>query len=137
MTAAIDTLMLVDDSEIDQLIYARLALRSGIVGSLRQFMDAAEAFDYLLQVHPPEPDLILLDINMPGMNGFDFLAAVEARFGPGPLPMVAMLTSSLNPADRRQAERHRRVQAFLNKPLTPRHLAELGKSFGRHDTGDD
>ena len=131
MSPRIGTLMLVDDSEIEQTIYARIIKRSGLVGALKQFVDAAKALEHVLDDEAPLPDLILLDINMPGLNGFDFLDAVQSKLGPQPSPAVAVLTSSLNPAHRQRAQQFPQVREFLNKPLTSQHLLDLGDRFGK------
>ena len=74
MTARIATLMLVDDDEIDQRQYQRVITRSGLVGELLSFEYADTALSYLEDDSHDPVDVILLDINMPRMTGFDFLS---------------------------------------------------------------
>lgn len=126
-THKIGTLMLIDDSEIDQMIYRRIAEKSGLVGTLVQYVDAAEALDHLSQPDNSRPDLILLDINMPRMDGFEFLEAATERFGVDLCPIIVMLTTSLNPKDEQRAREFSVVKDFLNKPLTRDQLAALSQ----------
>ncbi|MFK7836159.1 MAG: response regulator [Sulfitobacter sp.] len=130
--APIGTLMLIDDSEIDQMIYRRIATKSGLVGTLVQFTDATLALDYLADKDKTQPDLILLDINMPRMDGFEFLEAAMERFGVDLCPIIVMLTTSLNPKDEERAKSIAIVRDFLNKPLTRDQLAALSKFVAGH-----
>ena len=127
----IQTLMLIDDSEIDQMIYLRIAKKSGLVGNMVQFLDATEALRYLEQGDQAKPDLILLDINMPGMDGFEFLREATKLLGASICPIVVMLTTSLNPEDEVRARAFDVVKDFLNKPLTADQLASLSQLVRR------
>jgi CheY-like chemotaxis protein len=88
-----------------------------------------EALDYLadsLKGVFPIPDLIFLDINMPGMDGWDFLEAYENLIKDSKVKiLVVMLTSSLNPDDREKAEQHKSIVAFKNKFLENEVMDEL------------
>lgn len=113
----LDRILLIDDSEPD-LIYTRIVLeRARIVREIVDFESARDALDWLERPDCPSVDLILLDINMPGMNGFDFLRAYEAATVRRHTPSVVMLSSSADPADRRCAEGFGSVRGFVTKPL--------------------
>ncbi|WP_243651162.1 response regulator [Rubrivivax gelatinosus] len=117
--------MLVDDSEAD-LLFTRIVLeRAGGGFEVQTFEEASAALAYL-RSDAPRVDLILLDINMPGMNGFEFLDAYES------LPnvrrdrsAVVMLSSSADPADRERAMRYASVAGYVTKPLDPAAAAGL------------
>lgn len=121
---------MIDDSTFDQMIYQRIATKSGLVETLIQFLDATEAIEYLADPDKPNPDIILLDINMPRMDGFEFLEAATERFGADICPIVVMLTTSLNPKDEQRAMSFNVVRDFLSKPLTQDQLRSLCEMVG-------
>ena len=122
----IDCLMMIDDSEIDQRLFRRLIERSGLVRETIGFNMAEDALDYLAREDRKPVDAILLDINMPRMNGFEFLDAARARFGENFARMiVVMLTTSLADRDVERAASSGLVDDFFNKPLTREHLDYL------------
>lgn len=113
----IDTILLIDDSDAD-LLYTQIIIeRAGVARQVRGFESAREALAFLQQPDSAGVGLILLDINMPGMNGFDFLRAYEAAAVRRHTPSVVMLSSSADPADRRCAEGFGSVRGFVTKPL--------------------
>lgn len=120
--------MIIDDEAFDQKVYRRIIDRSGLVEKTLSFSAADEALDYLKQ-HPDDPiDLILLDINMPRMNGFEFLDAAARELRPNFAKVcIVMLTTSLDPLDRERAAQYEIVRDFLNKPLTLDDLSRLAK----------
>lgn len=121
----------IDDNEND-LLFTRIALqRSGVDFDIRAFERAQEALTWLATEPAHGTDLILLDINMPVMDGFAFLRAFEA------LPdaqrghaVVVMLSSSSDPADRHRAAQHNSVRGFMNKPLDKDTAAGLVRLIG-------
>ncbi len=121
-------ILCVDDSEADQYLnkYRITAANPDI--QIRQAFDGEQALE-LLREPGYTPDLILLDINMPRMNGFEFLEVYNAEFSPQTTSVVVMLTSSLLEDDRIRAEQYATVQGFLFKPLSSNWLAEIHEAL--------
>lgn len=123
-TDRIGTLMLLDDDPVDQRLHRRIIERSGVAEEIVQFTAARDALAYLAEGH--RPDAILLDIRMPGMNGFEFLDAaleiVDRQLGG---VVVLMLTTSLDPADQERAAGYDVVKSYLYKPLATEDLTRL------------
>lgn len=130
MTTRIGLALLVDDNRIDQRQYERVIKRSGLIGEVMTFTFADEALAHLKANPDLEVDVIFLDINLPRMNGFEFLEAAVSEIGNGfAKVVVAMLTTSLNPDDRTRAESFDVVKEFINKPLTVEHIEAVSAHF--------
>lgn len=119
------TLVLVDDNEVDRYIVRRKLLRHGAFGEVIE-APSGQVFlkelcnDARLKAPPNQPALILMDINMPMLNGFETLDRMEEFLAEGVGPtgaVVVMYSSSENPDDLGRAERHPLVAASIPKPL--------------------
>lgn len=126
-------ILLVEDNAADVFLHKRAIRKAGCADDVAVARHGAEALSYLstpVAGKYPQPNLIFLDINMPIMNGWEFLDAYHL------LPpeqqgdqVVVMLTTSLNPDDRRRAEEHGCVHKFLSKPLTIEALQRLVEEY--------
>ncbi len=99
MTAQPFEILLVEDEPADVHL-VRLALREGrVLCNLRHAADGIEALELLRQRDGadamPRPDLILLDLNMPRMNGREFLAEMKADPALTSIPVVVLTTSDV------------------------------------------
>jgi CheY-like chemotaxis protein len=124
-------IMLIDDYESD-LLFTRLMLeRCDQQYEVVEYDSAQEALQYL-QSHPGHGiSVILLDINMPGMNGFEFLQAYEMLAATKQAEaVVVMLTSSPDPRDRARAESFGSVRGYITKPIDKATASGLIKLIG-------
>lgn len=124
---------LVDDSKIFRFTVKKMFSVSGFDGELVEFEDGQFAYDYIKE-HAQDidklPDLILLDINMPVMNGWDFLEAVKDLDPSKPLE-VRILSSSIDPLDIERSKGFTQVDGYLTKPLNLDTIRELINEFGK------
>lgn len=131
----IGVVMIIDDNAVDQELYGRLIKRSGLVATVLSFLSAEDALAHLVARADPAPDAILLDINMPRMDGFDFLEAAVASLGDQfAAVVIMMLTTSLDPRDVERAKRYSVVKDYCDKPLTMAHLERLAALLAQERT---
>jgi CheY-like chemotaxis protein len=116
----VDTTVLIADDDVNAQIIAETLLRlRGF--RVRRAADGAEACDI---VRREEIAVVVLDLSLPGMNGFELLRRLRGRFGPLPLasePRVLAVTSRQDPEVERFALRLG-ADAFLRKPLALPHF---------------
>ncbi len=89
---------------------------------------APEALAYLEKCRLTDqyPDYILVDLKMPVMDGFEFIAHYEKEFSAArPATQLFVLSSSISEKDRALALRHQLVKDFITKPIVARKLAGL------------
>ena len=124
------TVIIIDDNE-DDLLFAQINVeRCGEPAVLKQFLRASDALAFLSSGEAVGPTLVLLDINMPVMNGFDFLDAFEKLpVASLPATKVVMLTSSMDEGDRHRAFSHVSVKGFVRKPIARTEVASLLQSL--------
>lgn len=126
--------MLVDDNEIDNLINQKMIEASGIAKHIYTHTGARSAIEFLRNMEKLDesssnnvlPELIFLDIDMPLMDGFQFLDEfgklsndTKEKCG------IVMLTSSISPADVNRSKKYDYVRKYINKPLTLENLEKF------------
>ncbi|WP_291211194.1 response regulator [Hydrogenophaga sp.] len=110
--------VLIDDSENDNFFHEIALRKAGFGGEVRIFESGESALDFLLHDQVSVPTIVFLDINMPGMNGFDVARALGDRLQPQAELQLYMLTSSAWSVDKATAESIGIIQQYLVKPLT-------------------
>ena len=129
MSKKVNCIMLIDDNPDDNYIHERVIKKNGAAEIVIAKESALLALDYLKAKSNHEyihPDLILLDINMPGMDGWEFLEEYKKLDKELQSKMVViMLTTSENPEDKAFAQTQNILADFYSKPLTKEMLNEI------------
>lgn len=121
--------MLIDDNKDDNFYHERVIKKSEAAGTIIAMESAQDALRYLsTEKSQPDahPNIIFLDINMPGMNGWEFIeeyTKLDPKFQSK--MVVVMLTTSDNPDHKEMAEKLYGVIDFKTKPLTNKILDEI------------
>lgn len=113
--------IIVDDSKLDCFITEKIIQNSGMSVSIRSFVEATKALEYIKENTASSDGtktVIIVDIYMPLMNGFEFIEEFE-KFPQQILDnySIYMLSSSINENDINRVANYRSVKHFLNKPL--------------------
>ena len=123
--------MLIDDDDDDNYFHQLVINKMNITEHIEVALNGEEALIFLKNENQTQPDIIFLDINMPKMNGWEFMEAYkELRADQKAKVVVMMLTTSENPEDKRRAALYPEIISFNSKPLTEEMLAAtLEKHF--------
>lgn len=120
MLETIRKVFIVDDSKIFRFTVVKLFGFSGFDGEISEFESGQSLIEYLIENKNQAellPDLILLDINMPNLSGFDCLEELKKLGEPFSNLKVKMLSSSIDKDDMDRAAAFRQVEGFISKPL--------------------
>ncbi len=133
----INCILLVDDNVADNVFHEIIIKEADVCNHIKIAISGQEALDYIIKSEEinqsenfPKPNIVFLDINMPGMNGFEFLEEykkLDEKYRSAII--MIMLTTSLNPADKKRTLENNEVTQFLNKPLTVEMLHEIMKKY--------
>jgi CheY-like chemotaxis protein len=138
MKKKINCILLIDDDEPTNFLSQMVIEDADCTASIQIATSGEQALNYLTnsgvyfkEMAPhPRPDLIFLDINMPAMNGWEFLQKYnELEKGHQGNIVIIMLTTSLNPDDRFKSESIPYVDGFENKPLTEKKLERVLRKY--------
>ncbi len=131
--------MVIDDDELDRYLALRAVKALNLSGRVAELEDGSHAVDlfespdFIATWGPPPPTLVLLDINMPRMSGFELLEYLQERNIKSDWSscVVLMLTSSNNRLDRERASVFPLVRDYIQKPLDVEKLrAVLNQHYG-------
>ena len=129
----INCILLVDDNAADNEYHKIIITQAGVCDHIKVALDGLKALEYIKnsakkdqEKDYPKANLIFLDINMPRVNGFEFLEKYKNLDEKLKSEIViVMLTTSLNPDDKKKAENFKEINSFIHKPLLIELLQEI------------
>lgn len=128
-TSKYKQVLLIDDSYIDNMINRKILKNSFFADEVIALQSSEEAIDFLktlLNENKDFPEVIFLDIRMPGKNGFDFLEDFRVmKKGFSQESRIFVLSSSLDPSDHKRITAYKSVRKFLSKPLSKELLTDI------------
>ena len=138
MSVNLSHIVLVDDNETTSFLNNRLLSRLAVAERVSIYTRADEAFAALWHdgdvVDGMAPDLVFVDLKMPGVSGFDFLQKYsKLSQDVQDKTVMAVLTTSLHAADTARVAEYPNVE-YLTKPLTPEKMERLLEKRFRNTT---
>ncbi len=117
-----------EDDPITIMVCDRIMKMHGFAEAVKSCENGKIAIDYLKSINPAdeEPEIIFLDINMPVMNGWDFLEEYDTiKNNYLKSPRIFILSSTVDPEDYKKAKSFSTVEDFISKPLTKDFLDKI------------
>jgi CheY-like chemotaxis protein len=125
--------MIIDDDDISRFIAEKMIKKIDFADEVVECATAIEGLNYLNTNPLDLPEIIFLDINMPVLNGFEFLDQFEKLNSTVKEHcVIIMLSSSVDPDDIKRANANKCVRSFLSKPLTLVNLKGISIAFSNY-----
>jgi len=136
MREKLQCILLVDDDTEDNEFHKMVIEEMNITERIEIALNGLEALNFLKEENQTAPDIIFLDVNMPKMNGWEFLEEYHKLTREQKAKVVIiMLTTSQNPADNKRAEQFPDIAGFNSKPLTEEMMNKiLARYFPEQET---
>jgi len=131
----LSNVLIIDDDEVSNFIYSRVIESSGSFEMIKSCMSGQQALDYLHDTIDNNsdnfPNMVFLDINMPVMNGWEFLdkyiEEIPCEFQEQAI--LCMLSSSVYKEDINKSKTYSQVKEYIPKPLTSESLKSILKKY--------
>jgi CheY-like chemotaxis protein len=124
--------LLIDDDNITNFLHQSMLETADIAEDIMVAETVPEALAKLreMKIETSFPDLIFVDLNMPGLSGWDFIEEYRGiKKDLNVNPVVVVLTTSLNPDDKKKADSLAEVAEFRRKPLTIGMVGEITSQY--------
>jgi len=112
----LNSILLIDDDDVVNTLHSIILRQSGMVENIRTVMSGSEALSLLSAYEKDQcwPSIIFVDINMPGMDGWEFIECFNEKFSANKYKCkVCMLSSSLDPRDKEKADKSELVDFYF------------------------
>ena len=130
MQKKVGCVLLVDDSAATNNYNKRLIEDINFAAHIQLELSGTAAMNYILDPYSTLPDLILLDVNMPGMDGFNFLTEFSALDESYKKNVVVILsTTTISDSDKKKAEKFGIIAQHLNKPLSRENFYQIWSDY--------
>jgi len=131
MTEALNSILLIDDNKIDNMFHGRVIKKNSANTQVVTMESGEEALSYLKNCPNHQlPDVIFLDINMPGMNGWEFIEHYKNLDSDKNKSLIVVMVSSHELDNESLKRKTIGVFAdFKTKPLNPQMLDDVTKYF--------
>lgn len=129
MSAQIPNFIIIDDSRLDCFIAEKIIQNSGTYSSIKSYMEATEAYEAIKNGLIGDDSIItiiILDIQMPVMNGFQFVEVfeqlpkeIQSKFA------IFLFSSSINENDKNRLDNYPSIIRFYSKPISKDTVAQM------------
>ena len=117
--------LLLDDNGATNIIHKKFIIKANCAEQILKFQNGKEALQYLKSKLNEPPELIFVDINMPIMDGWEFLTELEKIENSGKKTKIVLLSTSLSAAAREKASTMKIIDEVRLKPLTIKAVQEI------------
>lgn len=124
--------LLIDDDHATNFIHRKIIEKSQITKHIEVVLNGEEALNYIDKTSDffESPAIIFLDINMPVMDGWEFLDSYEnLKVSQKDKTMIVMMSTSFNPDDKLKAENIKCVDCYKSKPMTYEIIEEIMSTY--------
>ena len=120
MTENYSLTYIIDDDPVFVLLFKKILLKLGKFETILNYVNGKIALDDLIEKennNEPMPNIIFLDINMPVLDGWEFLKALE-KYNFKDKLNIYMVSSSIDSSEINKSKKHKYVKNFISKPIS-------------------